>query len=113
LPGLKRLLQGRGFGLVAAIGILAEIGDVTRFQSGKQLASYAGLVTSVRQSGTSERYGHITKEGRRLLRGFRVEAVLSMTRNPPRGGVPWRSSTSGRSRRRARAKLSAPRLVSS
>ena len=88
LPGVKRLLQVRGFGLVAAIGILAEIGDVARFESAKQLTSYAGLVTAVRQSGASERHGHITKEGRKLLRGFMVEAVLSMVRNPSPGQSP-------------------------
>jgi transposase len=88
LPGLTRLLQVRGFGLIAAIGILAEIGDVTRFQSAKQLASYAGLVTAIRQSGASERHGHITKEGRKLLRGFMVEAVLSMIRQPSSGRSP-------------------------
>jgi transposase len=88
LPGLKRLLQVRGFGLIAAIGILAEIGDVARFPSAKQLASYAGLVTAVHQSGTSERYGHITREGRKLLRGFMVEAVLSMIRQPSSGRSP-------------------------
>jgi transposase len=88
LPGLKRLLQIRGVGLVAAIGILAEIGDVNRFQSAKQLASYAGLVASVRQSGATDRHGHITKEGRRLLRGYMVEAVLSLIRNPSGGRSP-------------------------
>jgi transposase len=88
LPGLKRLLQVRGFGLIAAIGILAEIGDIARFPSAKQLTAYAGLATAVRQSGASERYGHITKEGRKLLRGFMVEAVLSMIRNPSAGRSP-------------------------
>ena len=83
LPGLKRLLQVRGFGLVAAIGVLAEIGDISRFPTSKQLVSYAGLATAVRQSGASERTGHITKVGRKRLRGFMVESVLSMLRNPP------------------------------
>jgi transposase len=84
LPGLKRLLQVRGFGLVAAIGVLAEIGDIHRFATAKQLVAYAGLATSVRQSGATDHHGHITKEGRPRLRGFLVEAVLSMLRNPPK-----------------------------
>ena len=82
LPGLKRLLQVRGLGLIAAIGVLSEIGDVTRFPSAKQLLAYAGLATAVRQSGATDRRGHITKHGRQRLRGFMVEAVLSMIRNP-------------------------------
>jgi transposase len=82
LPGLKRLLQVRGLGIVAAIGVLAEISDIHRFPTAKQLVSYAGLATAVRQSGTIDHHGHITKEGRKRLRGFMVEAVLSMIRQP-------------------------------
>jgi transposase len=82
LPGLGRLLQVRGLGLVGAIGVLSEIGDITRFTNAKQLVSYAGLATAVRQSGDTDHHGHITKQGRKLLRGFMVEAVLSMLRNP-------------------------------
>jgi transposase len=88
LPGLKRLLQVRGLGLVAAIGVLAEIGDVQRFASAKQLVAYAGLATAVRQSGGTDRHGHITKQGRQRLRGFMVEAVLSMVRNPSERRAP-------------------------
>ena len=82
LPGLKRLLQVRGLGLIAAIGVLSEIGDIKRFETAKQLVSYAGLATSVRQSGDTDHHGHITRQGRPRLRGFMVEAVLSMIRDP-------------------------------
>jgi transposase len=82
LPGLKRVLQVRGLGLVAGIGLLSEIGDIKRFDGSKQLVSYAGLATTVRQSGNTDHRGHITKQGRARLRGFLVEAVLSMVRNP-------------------------------
>jgi transposase len=85
LPGLKRLLQVRGLGIVAAIGVLAEISNIQRFPTAKQLVSYAGLATAVRQSGTVDHHGHITKEGRKRLRGFLVEAVLSMIRQPAEG----------------------------
>lgn len=88
LPGLKRLLQIRGLGLISAIGVLSEIGDITRFGSAKQLASYAGLSTAVRQSGDTDRHGHITKQGRQRLRGFMVEAILSMVRNPSDSRTP-------------------------
>jgi transposase len=88
LPGLKRLLQVRVLGIVAAIGVLAEIGDIQRFATAKQLVSYAGLATAVRQSGTVDHHGHITKEGRKRLRGFMVEAVLSMIRQPADDQTP-------------------------
>jgi transposase len=88
LPGLKRLLQVRGLGLVAAIGVLSEIGDITRFENAKQLASYAGIATSVRQSGGTDHHGPIMRQGRKRLRGFMVEAVLSMVRQPADGKSP-------------------------
>jgi transposase len=88
LPGLKRVLQVRGLGLIAAIGVLSEIGDIARFERAKQLASYAGLATTVRQSGATDHRGHITKQGRQRLRGFMVEAVLSMVRNPADSRTP-------------------------
>src|SRR6266545_2316992 len=65
LPGLPQLLQVRGFGLVAAIGALPEIGDITRFAKAKQLVSYAGLATTVRQSGAVERRGPYGEAGER------------------------------------------------
>jgi transposase len=82
LPGLKRLLQVRGLGLIAAIGVLSEIGNIAQFETSKQLVSYAGLATTVRQSGGTDHRGHITKQGRQRLRGFLIEAVLSMVRQP-------------------------------
>jgi transposase len=82
LPGVKRLLQVRGLGLIAAIGVLSEIGNIAQFATSKQLVSYAGLATTVRQSGGTDRRGHITKQGRQRLRGFLIEAVLSMVRQP-------------------------------
>ena len=86
LPGLRRLLQIRGLGLVAAIGIPAELGDVGWFPSARQRAAYAGLVASVRQSNRTEPRGRITKEGRERLRTLLIQAVLVLIsgqrRNP-------------------------------
>src|ERR1051325_4918328 len=48
--GLERLLQIHGLNLIAAIGLLVEIGEIGLFESSKQLVSYAGLAASVRQS---------------------------------------------------------------
>jgi transposase len=110
LPGLTRLLQIRGLGLVGAIGVLAEIGDVARFPTAKQLVAYAGLATAVRQSGETEQRGHITKVGRSRLRGFMVEAVLCMVRQRSQHALTELSSESGR--RRAPARRPAPQRAS-
>lgn len=78
LAGLKRLLQIHGLNLIAAIGLLAEIGSIELFDESKQLVAYAGLATSVRQSNETVRRGKITKQGRKRLRTILIRAVLSM-----------------------------------
>lgn len=78
LSGLKRLLQLHGMNLVSAIALLAEIGDIHRFETSKQLTAYAGLATSTRQSNETTRHGKITKQGRKRLRTVAIRAVLSM-----------------------------------
>jgi transposase len=77
LPGLKQLLQIHGLNLIAAIGLLAEIGQIEQFETSKQLVAYAGLATSVRQSNETTRRGKITKQGRKRLRTICIRAVLS------------------------------------
>ena len=78
LAGLNRLLQIHGMNLLAAIGLLVEIGNIELFESSKQLVAYAGLATSVRQSNETTRRGKITKQGRKRLRTICIRAVLSM-----------------------------------
>jgi transposase len=78
LPGVRRLLQIHGLNLLNAIGLLAEIGDISLFETSKQLVSYAGLATSVRQSNQTDRRGKITKQGRKRLRTILIRAALSM-----------------------------------
>jgi transposase len=80
LPGLRRLLQVPGLNLLSGIGLLAEIGDIGWFTTAKQLAAYAGLVPSVRQSSGYERHGKITKLGRSRLRTITIRAVVVMVR---------------------------------
>lgn len=65
-----------GVGPILSLTILAEVGDAARFHSAKHLASCAGLVPSVSQSGSSTRYGHITRAGSSWLRWALVEAAI-------------------------------------
>jgi len=69
------LIHIPGIGVLAAMTIMAAIGDVRRFPSAKQLVGYAGLGARVHASGATMRTGRITKEGRRELRGGMVEAA--------------------------------------
>jgi transposase len=78
LRGVGRLLQVHGLNLLSAIALLAEVGDITLFDTSKQLVSYAGLATSTRQSSETVRHGGITKRGRKRLRTVVIQAVLAM-----------------------------------
>jgi transposase len=78
LRGVGRRLQVHGLNLLSAIALLAEVGDISLFDTSKQLVSYAGLATSTRQSSETTRHGGITKRGRKRLRTVVIQAVLAM-----------------------------------
>jgi transposase len=77
------LMQLPGLGLITALTVLAAIGDVTRFETAKQLVGYAGLGASVHDSGQTHRTGRITKTGRRDLRYVMVEAAWAAVEHHP------------------------------
>ena len=70
-----------GIGKVYSAGIIAEVGDIHRFQSQASLAKFAGLVWSQHQSGDYEAQDtHLIKSGNRFLRYYLLEAANSMRR---------------------------------
>jgi transposase len=69
-----------GIGLVLGLMIRAEIGAIDRFVDAAHLASYAGLVPRVDQSGGRCRYGPITRAGSPWLRWALVEAAIHRAR---------------------------------
>lgn len=79
---MDRLLSITGVNLVVASGLLATIGDVTRFPTKKKLAAYFGVVPSVKQSGDTSRSGRITKQGRAEARWLLIEAAEILRRSP-------------------------------
>jgi transposase len=64
-----------GVGPILACHLLAEIGDVTRFQRPRQLVGASGLDPSVLESAESKRRGRLAKQGSRHLRWALVEAA--------------------------------------
>jgi transposase len=80
------LQQLRGVGPVLALTIRAEIGDIRRFATAGQLASYAGLVPRVDASAGRYRTGRITRRGSPWLRWALVEAAVHGPRRPDRIG---------------------------
>ena len=70
-----------GIGPVYSAGIIAEIGDIHRFESQASVAKYAGLVWTQHQSGDFEaQRTHMIKSGNRFLRYYLLEAANSVRR---------------------------------
>ncbi len=72
-----------GIGECSAMMLLAEIGDIGRFESKEALCSYAGLVPRVRESAGKAGRGGITRQGSSWLRWIMVEAAQVATRCSP------------------------------
>jgi transposase len=80
--GYRTIQAIPGVGPVFAAVFVAEIGDVTRFPSPRQLCSWAGMTPRHRESDTKVRRGRITKQGNRLVRWAAVEAVQRVHLGP-------------------------------
>lgn len=74
-PVVKALLALRGVDVVTAIGLVAEIGDLSRFEHPRKLMGYLGLVPSEHSSGEQLRRGSITKTGNGHARRLLIEAA--------------------------------------
>lgn len=73
-PVAEALMALRGVSLTTAMTVLAELGDISRFDSPRQLMSFLGLVPSEHSSGPRRRQGAITKTGNGHVRRVLVEA---------------------------------------
>jgi transposase len=86
-PPAQWLMTHPGVGALTALAFVLIVGDAKRFQCGKQVASYLGLVPLEDSSGNRRRLGHITKQGSSMLRFLLVEAAQVTVRSLPQ----WRS----------------------
>lgn len=84
-PVVAALQALRGVARVAGIGLVAEIGDLSRFAHPRQLMAYLGLVPSECSSGDRVRRGSITKTGNAHARRLLTEAAWCY-RHPARIG---------------------------
>ena len=80
---VEALVALRGVDRLSATILLAELGDISRFEDAKQLFSYLGLVPSEYSSGEKRNQGKITRAGNSHARRILVECAWSY-RFPPR-----------------------------
>jgi len=74
-PECELLMSIPGVGPLVAAVFLSTLDTHERFSGADKVGAYLGLVPSVYQSGQTEYYGRITKQGDRLLRWLLVEAA--------------------------------------
>lgn len=72
-----------GIGLIHARELANELGDMRQFSNEKKLFSYTGLTPSEYSSGEHVRQGHISRQGRSILRKILIEASwVAITKDP-------------------------------
>jgi transposase len=88
-PEIQEVVKGlqalRGIAQISAVTIAAELGNVTRFESARQLMGYSGAVPRENSSGGRTQRGSITKTGNAHLRRIAVEAAWSYRLRPAVG----------------------------
>jgi transposase len=77
-PAYERLRTIPGVGLLTATALLAFVGDVRRFTTGRHFASYLGLTPNEYSSGLTRRLGGISKRGDCYLRMLLVHGARSV-----------------------------------
>jgi len=76
----KLLMSHPGVGPILALATVLTLGDVSRFQCGRQVASYIGLIPCEQSSGQRRWLGSITKQGNSFMRFLLVQAGMSAAR---------------------------------
>lgn len=77
------LKSAPGIGLLTAIRLVLEWGDLTRFTRKEEFSSFLGLIPSDYSSGENEHKGHITKQGNRSVRSLLTECSWVAIRYDP------------------------------
>jgi transposase len=80
---VEALMAIPGIGLLSAMTLVAEIGDISRFPTARKLCAWAGLTPSMRNSDRTVHHGHITKAGPAAVRHVLGEAAHVARRYEP------------------------------
>jgi len=90
-PEMRAVIEAlqalRGVAKITAVSIVAEVGQLSRFEKPRQLMGYSGLVSSEFSSGNRIQRGGITKTGNAHLRRVIMEAAWAYQRRPWVGGA--------------------------
>lgn len=92
---VEALMAIPGIGLLSAMTLVSEIGDISRFATARKLCAWAGLTPSMRNSDRTVHHGHITKAGPRSVRH-----VLGEAAHVARHHEPYASDFTATKRRR-------------
>src|SRR5580700_10345027 len=88
-PRVQEVVKGlqalRGIAEISAVTIVAELGQISRFDTARQLMGYSGTVPSEDSSGKRKQRGSITKTGNSHLKRIVVEAAWSYRHRPAIG----------------------------
>ncbi|MDX2119551.1 MAG: IS110 family transposase [Gemmatimonadota bacterium] len=80
MPAAQLLQTVPGIGVLTATALVAFVGDIHRFRSGRHFAAYLGLTPRERSSGTVRRLGAITKQGNSYLRMLLIHGARAALR---------------------------------
>jgi transposase len=78
MPDARRLMTIPGIGVLTATALVAFVGDVRRFRSGRAFAAFLGLTPTEFSSGSTRRLGRITKHGNTYLRMMLIHGARSV-----------------------------------
>ena len=78
IPIIKEIAEIKGIGMATAISFVAEVGDIRRFKSAKQVQKYAGLALRENSSGKHKGLTRISKRGRKKLRTILFRAAIPL-----------------------------------
>lgn len=83
IPESSQMLAIKGIGLISVSGFLAEVGDIRRFDSPKQIPKLAGLSLRENSSGKHKGQTTISKRERSRLRAILFNAVIPLVAKNP------------------------------
>ena len=79
-PEVRLLMTHPGVGPVVGLAYVLTIGPTARFERGKKVASYLGLIPGEHSSGGRQSFGPISKQGNTMMRTLLVEAAQTAAR---------------------------------